>query len=992
MANPYFTAAPLTVYDGDIAKASDLNNLSVAVETAFDLGDQILQTIVSDTAALISDADADVVLTHADVVLTHADVVLTHADVVLTHADVVLTHADVVLTHADAAATAIDKIATNADVVSTGLDKVATNADVISAAASASAAAASYDNFDDRYLGAKAADPTLDNDGAALLTGALYWNTAIPELRVYSGTVWTSLADSAIVGPVSAVDSQLVLFDGTTGKLAKAATTSGILKGTSGVVGAAESGTDIKTVNGTTILGAGNIAAYNPNSLTHLYHPTLDGGFRDKYRAGWLPSCYNQQWGGPQWGGLPDGSLGSVATGNIQDDTTRVLGDAAARTYQSAGRVVSETMTPPGTWVKVYKVGNPTDNLTWSMRANSAGAPTGANLFTALTLPGKQITSKTDGELYYIGGTTASLTAGTQYHEVFSRSGAVDASNYYVIKATGSSKYPHGYANAGDATPAWTATTTATLCSFLQNPAANSLLQPGGMFDYKLAFNPGNPWNQSRSVAQPLANFFDGKEFSFIHRGTYAVSSNVADFLFGLDHDRITLTTNASGYPVLSIYESDRTLAQVTGTGSVASGNHDVSFKVRTVGDGADYATLYVDGVSVGTPLTAQTFTVDKNFRELGTARLGDGFGIIPTWTQDMQMTSLPSAQGWTWTGTATEANAISVIGGKLYQNANGYASTDDGIYQKTVVLNNTTGWAVSAKLRCLSNTNSAAGAGCVIDVFDGAKRITLRIQEYFVSTGNGTSSTDFTVQGDFKTQDHIFILCGQGSNYYLLIDGVLAIDGTGKLLTANTANTINIGDLTGVAGENADAIWSYIKYYQGGMLLPIATTGTCSEFAHWSGDKSDLFAPLWNAGSPVSVKQLCGVEKNCMGEGVVQKEVRRGVTSAPTSASGSTSVLIPEMEAYVIGSEISATHQTTLLSSQAAGNVVGLSSWLDGAVGSYAVDYTALTNTGGPLLLPQEVSTSVGLHKIESKMNQGSSGTLTSSGVRRMLKVEAKS
>jgi hypothetical protein len=87
MANPYFTAAPLTVYDGDIAKASDLNNLSVAVETAFDLGDQILQTIVSDTAALISDADADVALTHADVVLTHADVVLTHADVVLTHAD-----------------------------------------------------------------------------------------------------------------------------------------------------------------------------------------------------------------------------------------------------------------------------------------------------------------------------------------------------------------------------------------------------------------------------------------------------------------------------------------------------------------------------------------------------------------------------------------------------------------------------------------------------------------------------------------------------------------------------------------------------------------------------------------------------------------------------------------------------------------------------------------------------------------------------------------
>lgn len=47
-------------------------------------------------------------------------------------------------------------------------------------------AAASYDAFDDRYLGAKASDPTLDNDGTALLDGALYWNSTASELRVYS--------------------------------------------------------------------------------------------------------------------------------------------------------------------------------------------------------------------------------------------------------------------------------------------------------------------------------------------------------------------------------------------------------------------------------------------------------------------------------------------------------------------------------------------------------------------------------------------------------------------------------------------------------------------------------------------------------------------------------------------------------------------------------------------------------------------------------------
>jgi hypothetical protein len=61
----------------------------------------------------------------------------------------------------------------------------------LASAVSAAASAASYDSFDDRYLGAKASDPTLDNDGNALATGALYWNTASSEMKVYTGAVWT---------------------------------------------------------------------------------------------------------------------------------------------------------------------------------------------------------------------------------------------------------------------------------------------------------------------------------------------------------------------------------------------------------------------------------------------------------------------------------------------------------------------------------------------------------------------------------------------------------------------------------------------------------------------------------------------------------------------------------------------------------------------------------------------------------------------------------
>ena len=69
-------------------------------------------------------------------------------------------------------------------------------ADAAAAAASATAAAASYDSFDDRYLGAKASAPSVDNDGNALVTGALYWNTTINAMQVWSGSAWGGITSA----------------------------------------------------------------------------------------------------------------------------------------------------------------------------------------------------------------------------------------------------------------------------------------------------------------------------------------------------------------------------------------------------------------------------------------------------------------------------------------------------------------------------------------------------------------------------------------------------------------------------------------------------------------------------------------------------------------------------------------------------------------------------------------------------------------------------
>lgn len=66
--------------------------------------------------------------------------------------------------------------------------------------------------------------------------------------------------DEAVTGQTSSVDSEIALFSGIGGKTIKRASTTGLLKAASGVIGAAVSGTDIKTVNSTTLLGSGDLA------------------------------------------------------------------------------------------------------------------------------------------------------------------------------------------------------------------------------------------------------------------------------------------------------------------------------------------------------------------------------------------------------------------------------------------------------------------------------------------------------------------------------------------------------------------------------------------------------------------------------------------------------------------------------------------------------------------------------------------------------------
>ena len=112
-----------------------------------------------------------------------------------TYVDGILGSATSAATSASAAATSASNASTSASNASTSAGNASTSA--TASAASATAAAASYDSFDDRYLGPKATAPTVDNDGNALLTGALYWNTAVSTLYVWTGSTWTQAAFTA---------------------------------------------------------------------------------------------------------------------------------------------------------------------------------------------------------------------------------------------------------------------------------------------------------------------------------------------------------------------------------------------------------------------------------------------------------------------------------------------------------------------------------------------------------------------------------------------------------------------------------------------------------------------------------------------------------------------------------------------------------------------------------------------------------------------------
>ena len=216
----------------DVANAQTYANNAATSATA--AATSATASASSATSAAASATSATTAKTAAETAETNAETAETNAETAETNAASSATaaaasastasgHATTATTKASEAATSATTATTKASEASTSATNAASSAtaaassatasasSATSAANSAAAAAASLDSFDDRYLGSKTGysgsgtGPSTDNDGNALVEGALFFSADANEMRVYDGSNWIAAS--------SAGTASLILYE-----------------------------------------------------------------------------------------------------------------------------------------------------------------------------------------------------------------------------------------------------------------------------------------------------------------------------------------------------------------------------------------------------------------------------------------------------------------------------------------------------------------------------------------------------------------------------------------------------------------------------------------------------------------------------------------------------------------------------------------------------------------------------------------------------------
>ena len=182
------------------------------------------------------------------------------------------------------------------------------------AAASAASAATAFDNFDDTYLGSKTSNPSQDNDGNALVSGALYFNSSANEMRVYDGANWIAATSagnvSLILYEYNATANQTTFSGSDTNSATLSYTVDNLQVVVNGIV---LDPSDFTATNGTSVVFASGAAA---GDVVNIY----------AFKSFTTADMVSKSAGGTFAGAVNFGA-GATVTGNLTADGLR-LGDS----------------------------------------------------------------------------------------------------------------------------------------------------------------------------------------------------------------------------------------------------------------------------------------------------------------------------------------------------------------------------------------------------------------------------------------------------------------------------------------------------------------------------------------------------------------------------------------------------------------------------------------------------------------------------------------
>ncbi len=218
------TAASTSASNAATSETNAATSATSAASSASSASTSASNAATSETNASTSETNAASSATSAASSATSAASSASAASTSETNAATSASNASTSETNAATSETNAATSATNAASSATSAASSASSASSAQTAAESArdATLAAYDNFDDRYLGAKTSDPTLDNDGNALVAGSLYFNTTSGAMKVYTGSAWVAayvsgtdylaLSGGSLTGDVTFGDNNKAIF------------------------------------------------------------------------------------------------------------------------------------------------------------------------------------------------------------------------------------------------------------------------------------------------------------------------------------------------------------------------------------------------------------------------------------------------------------------------------------------------------------------------------------------------------------------------------------------------------------------------------------------------------------------------------------------------------------------------------------------------------------------------------------------------------------